>query len=84
MVTTRPIEITLVREQSGMWAEFENKVKIFDMKVVQERLLEENKDTPFSTEPIKYHSVILLSHYIAISLYCYLILESITNTNYSI
>lgn len=58
MVTTRPIEITLVREPSGTWAEFQNNVKIFDMKQVQERLVEENKDTPFSPEPIKleFHS----------------------------
>jgi len=56
MVTKRPIEITLVKENSGKWAEFSNGEKMFDMKLVQEKLFEENKDVEdFSEEPIRYH-----------------------------
>lgn len=54
MVTTRPLELTLVREQSGTWAEFPGGTKMFDIKEIRDRLHDENKDTPFSTDPIRY------------------------------
>lgn len=53
MVTTRPLELTLIREQSGTWAEFPGGAKMFDIKEIRDRLMDENKDTPFSTEPIR-------------------------------
>jgi len=58
MVTTRPLELTLIREPSGTWAQFPGGRKIFSIVEIREKLFEENRDTPFSEEPIRmeFHS----------------------------
>lgn len=51
MVTTRPLHLSLIRSQTGIWAEFDDGRKIFDFKVVQE-LLREKNDGDVTEDPI--------------------------------
>nr|WGU15254.1 dynamin superfamily protein [Variosea sp.] len=53
MVTRRPLEITLVRDESAKYFLFEDGHKLHDIDAVRDRLNEENKDFEFSDSPIR-------------------------------
>ncbi|KNC51042.1 uncharacterized protein AMSG_12025 [Thecamonas trahens ATCC 50062] len=52
MCTTRPLELNLLRSDSGTWAEFDDGRKIFDFEQVEAILREKNQDEEFSELPV--------------------------------
>lgn len=53
IVTRRPLELSLIRSQSGSWAQFEDGRRIYDWEQVQERIAESSADVELDEEPLR-------------------------------